>query len=133
MAFASYYVLKNVIVYRPNILFWSLAFVVTLTTWLIERTPANDINLRQYPMPVLSFFGLVLVSQHVRVMPHRLANLITCCRLLLLALSDPSHNIAADFQCLTGNDGLESIVRRHRGEPPRISFLSDTIVACRIG
>ncbi|WP_439398220.1 acyltransferase family protein [Bradyrhizobium sp. PMVTL-01] len=77
MAFASYYVARRVIEYRPNIPFWCLAFVVTLTTWLIERTPGDDANLRQYPMLVLWFFSLVLVSQHVRVIPPRLAKLIT--------------------------------------------------------
>ncbi|WP_262048370.1 acyltransferase family protein [Bradyrhizobium sp. Bra78] len=77
MAFASYYVVKGVIGYRPNVLFWCLAFVVTLATWLIERTPGDDASLRQYPMLVLSFLSLVLVSQHVRIMPYRLAALIT--------------------------------------------------------
>lgn len=77
MAFASYYIAKNVIEYRPSIPFWCLAFAVTLVTWLIERTPGDDANLHQYPMLVLSFFSLVLVSQHVRVVPRRLATLIT--------------------------------------------------------
>jgi peptidoglycan/LPS O-acetylase OafA/YrhL len=76
LAFASYYVVKKAIEYRPNILFWCVAFVVTLATWLIQRTPGDDASLGQYPMLVLSFFSLVLVSQNVRVIPRRLASLI---------------------------------------------------------
>lgn len=77
LAFASYYVVKKVIEYRPNTAFWCLAFVVTLVTWLIQRTPGDDYNLGQYPMLVLAFFSLVLVSQRVRVVPPPLVALIT--------------------------------------------------------
>jgi len=76
LAFASYYVLKAVVEYRPSVPFWFMAFVLALATWVIQRTPGDDANLRQYPMLVLSFFSLVLVSQHIRVMPPRLGRLI---------------------------------------------------------
>jgi len=82
LAFGSYYVAKAVVEYRVNVAFWCLAFVVTLTTWLIELTPGDDATLRQYPMLVMAFFSLVLVTQRVRIIPKRLAALI---------------NVAADY------------------------------------
>ncbi|MBR0780542.1 acyltransferase family protein [Bradyrhizobium iriomotense] len=77
MAFASYYVAKAVIELKPNVAFWCLALVVTTASWLIQRTPGDDASLQQYPLLVLSFFSLVLVSQHFRVVPHSLSKLIT--------------------------------------------------------
>ncbi|MBR0931508.1 acyltransferase [Bradyrhizobium diazoefficiens] len=77
MAFASYYVLKAVMEYRPSVPFWSLAFVVTSAIWVMQRTPGDDANLGQFPMLVLSFFSLTLVSQHIRVVPPLLSRLIT--------------------------------------------------------
>ncbi|WP_164934118.1 acyltransferase family protein [Bradyrhizobium guangzhouense] len=77
LSFASYYVAKHVVQYQRNIAFWCLGFAVTLAVWLIQRVPGQNAYLQQYPMLVMSFFCLVMASQGVRVIPRRLAGLIT--------------------------------------------------------
>lgn len=76
LAFGSYFVVKTTAQYRSNVIFWCFALIVTSATWLIERTPGDDANLRQYPMLVLSFVSVVQISQAVRIVPPRLASFI---------------------------------------------------------
>ncbi|UWU79728.1 acyltransferase [Bradyrhizobium huanghuaihaiense] len=76
LAFASYFVVKALAEHKANVGFWCLALIVTLATWLIQRTPGDDANLRQYPMLILSFVSLVQITQAIRIVPRRLASFI---------------------------------------------------------
>ncbi|MDH2398967.1 acyltransferase [Bradyrhizobium sp. SSUT18] len=76
LAFASYFVVKAVSEHSSNVPFWCLALMVTLVTWLIQRTPGDDANLGQYPMLVLSFVSLVQISQAIRIVPQWFASFV---------------------------------------------------------
>jgi peptidoglycan/LPS O-acetylase OafA/YrhL len=77
LGFASYFVVKSVSEFRSAATFAFAAFIACTLIWLLQRTPGDDYNPRQYPMLILSFSSLVLFSQSMKIVSKPLASLIT--------------------------------------------------------
>lgn len=77
LGFAAYFTAKPARLAKVGSGFWLAAFAFFCVTWLVQRTPGDDYNLGQYPMLVLSFFSLVMMTQSSKVITSRLAAIVT--------------------------------------------------------